>query len=253
MQCKELETVLEHEGLSPLPPSARAHLAECPACQDFFADLTTIQSLAQELPAEANPPERLWISLRAQLAAEGIIKESVELPLATPRWQSLAAWLRPRTLATAGAGIVLIVTAFYLSRNPIPQPVARISNAPVAAPVTSPVTSAVTSPVTSPVAPAVKDSSVTPRPSPTEQAMANGGVVLNQAELDVPNMQLAGNATVDASLRDNLRTVNEFIAECQQHIKQHPGDQLAREYLESAYQQKAELLAAMMDSGRSEH
>jgi len=32
--------------------------------------------------------------------------------------------------------------------------------------------------------------------------MANGGVVLNQAELDVPNMQLAGNATVDASLRD---------------------------------------------------
>jgi hypothetical protein len=216
-------------------------------------DLTTIQSLAQELPAEANPPERLWISLRAQLAAEGITKESVELPLATPRWQSFAAWLRPRTLATAGAGIVLIVTAFYLSRNPIPQPVARISNAPVAAPVTSPVTSAVTSPVTSPVAPAVKDSSVTPRPSPTEQAMANGGVVLNQAELDVPNMQLAGNATVDASLRDNLRTVNEFIAECQQHIKQHPGDQLAREYLESAYQQKAELLAAMMDSGRSEH
>ncbi|MFI5096295.1 MAG: hypothetical protein ACHQIK_22980, partial [Candidatus Acidiferrales bacterium] len=84
-------------------------------------------------------------------------------------------------------------------------------------------------------------------------AMANGGVVLNQEELDVPNMQLAGNSTVDASLRDNLRTVNEFIAECQQHLKQHPGDQLAREYLESAYQQKAELLAAMMDSGRSEH
>jgi len=83
--------------------------------------------------------------------------------------------------------------------------------------------------------------------------MANGGLVLNQAELAVPNMQLAGNSTVDASLRDNLRTVNEFIAECQQHLKQHPEDELAREYLESAYQQKAELLAAMMDSGGSEH
>jgi len=245
MQCKELETVLEHEGLAPLPPAARAHLAECSACQDFLADLTTIQSLAQELPADANPPERLWVSLRAQLTAEGIIRESVELPAGTPWWQSFTAWLRPRTLATAGAGIVLIVTAVFLSRNPIPQPVAGISNSPIAAPVTSPVAAR--------VAPPVKDSSLTPRPSPTEEAMANGGVILNQAELDVPNMQLAGNATVDASLRDNLRTVDEFIAECQQHLKQHPGDQLAREYLESAYQQKAELLAAMMDSGRSEH
>ncbi|MGA2300107.1 MAG: hypothetical protein ABSG77_05355 [Candidatus Acidiferrum sp.] len=241
MQCKELKAVLEHEGLTPLPPAARAHLAECSACQGFFADLTTIQSLAQELPAEANPPDRLWISLRAQLSAEGIIRESVELPAGTPWWQSFTAWLRPRTLATAGAAIVLIVTAVFLSRNPISQPVAQISNSPVA------------SPVAAPVAPPVENSSLTPRPSPTEEAMANGGLVLNQAELDVPNMQLAGNATVDASLRDNLRTVNEFIAECQQHLKQHPGDLLAREYLESAYQQKAELLAAMMDSGRSEH
>ncbi len=241
MQCKELEAVLEQEGLAPLPPAARAHLAECSACQDFLADLTALQSLAQELPAEANPPERLWVSLRAQLTAEGIIRESVELPAGTPWWQSFTAWLRPRTLATAGAGIVLFVTAVFLSRNPIPLPVTRISNPPV------------TSPVAAPVAPPAENSSLTPRPSPTEEAMANGGVVLDQAELDVPNMQLAGNATVDASLRDNLRTVNEFIAECQQHLKQHPGDLLAREYLESAYQQKAELLAAMMDSGGSEH
>ncbi len=248
MQCKELEAVLEHEGLTPLPPAARAHLAECSACQGFLADLTTIQSLAHELPAESTPPDRLWISLRAQLTAEGIIRESVELPAGT-RWQSFTAWLRPRTLATAGAAIVLVVTAVFLSRNPMPQPVAQISNSPVASPVAAPLNS----PVAPRVAARVEDSSLTPRPSPTEEAMANGGLVLNQAELDVPNMQLAGNSTVDASLRDNLRTVNEFIAECQQHLKQHPGDLLAREYLESAYQQKAELLAAMMDSGRSEH
>jgi hypothetical protein len=241
MQCKELEAVLEREGLTPLPPAARAHLAECSACQGFFADLTTIQSLAQELPAEANPPERLWISLRAQLTAEGIIRESAEFSAGAPWWQNFAVWLGPRTLATAGAGIVLLVTAVFLSRNPIPPGLPKIAN------------STVSSPVTSPAAPPAKNSSVTPRPSPTEEAMANGGVILNQAERDVPNMQLAGNATVDASLRDNLRTVNEFIAECQQHLKEHPGDLLAREYLESAYQQKAELLAAMMDSGGSEH
>jgi len=241
MQCKELEAVLEHEGLAPLPPAARAHLTKCMACQGFFADLTTIQSLAQELPAEANPPERLWVSLRAQLTAEGLIREQVELAPATPWWQSFAAWLRPRTLATAAAGIVLLVTGVFLSQKRMTQPVAVIPNP------------AAVSPVSPRVVPPVQNSAVTPRPSPTEEAMANGGMVLNQAELAVPNMQLAGNSTVDASLRDNLRTVNEFIAECQQHLKQHPEDELAREYLESAYQQKAELLAAMMESGGSEH
>jgi hypothetical protein len=36
-------------------------------------------------------------------------------------------------------------------------------------------------------------------------------------------------------------------------LKQNPQDQLTREYLNMAYQQKAELLTSMLDSGRSEH
>ena len=129
MQCKELEAFLEQEGLDPLPPVARAHLAECAACQVLFADLTAIRVLAQELPAEADPPERLWVSLRAQLAAEGVIKESVEVSSGTTWWQSFAAWFKPRTLATAGAAVVLVVTAVFLSRNPIAPPNAKIANA----------------------------------------------------------------------------------------------------------------------------
>jgi len=245
MQCKELEAVLEQEGLAPLPPAARAHLAECMACQGLIADFTAIHSLAQELPAEANPPERLWVSLRAQLTAEGVIKEDATLAPATAWWQSIGAWFRLRTLATAAAGIVLLVTGVFLSQKPVSRPSFVISNSRTVSPVVPP--------VAPPVVVGTQSPAVTPRPSPTEEAMANGGLVLNQAELAVPNMQLAGNSTVDASLRDNLRTVNEFIAECQQHLKQHPEDELAREYLESAYQQKAELLAAMMDSGGSEH
>ncbi len=249
MECRELEAVLENEGLAPLPPAARAHLAECMSCQGLFADLSTIQLLAHELPAEVKPPERLWVSLRAQLTAEGVIKEGAELaPAAAALWlQTFAAWLRPRTLATASAGIVLLVTGVFLAQRPVTQPVAVNSNPQGVSSLSPRVAPNMAPPVQA------KNSAVTPRPSPTEEAMANGGLVLNQAELAVPNMQLAGNSTVDASLRDNLRTVNEFIAECQQHLKQHPEDELAREYLESAYQQKAELLAAMMDSGGSEH
>ena len=76
---------------------------------------------------------------------------------------------------------------------------------------------------------------------------------MNQAERDVPNMQLAGNSQVDIALRQNLHTLNAFIAECELHLKQNPQDELAREYLNTAYQQKADLLAAMMESGRGDN
>jgi hypothetical protein len=77
--------------------------------------------------------------------------------------------------------------------------------------------------------------------------------LLSQTEDELPPQELANNAAVDASLRENLRTLNEFIAECEARLKQFPQDQLTREYLNMAYQQKAELLTAMMDNGRSEH
>jgi hypothetical protein len=91
------------------------------------------------------------------------------------------------------------------------------------------------------------------KPSPSETAyLGDSAAVLSQAEDALPSRELADNATVDASLRQNLRTLNEFIAECEARLKQNPRDQLTREYLNMAYQQKAELLAAMMDTGRSE-
>ena len=65
---------------------------------------------------------------------------------------------------------------------------------------------------------------------------------------------LAGTSSVnpvDTALQQNLQQVDDFIADCERHLKDAPQDELAREYLYSAYQQKAELLAAMMDRGRS--
>jgi len=56
---------------------------------------------------------------------------------------------------------------------------------------------------------------------------------------------------VDTSLRENLQTVDDFIADCERRLNDAPQDDLAREYLSNAYQQKAELLSAMMDRGGS--
>src|SRR5260370_12448823 len=77
MQCKDVEIVVEQEGLAPLPEAAKAHVATCSYCQEFVADLAAIVSVANDLPAEVEPPARVWVSLRAQLELEGIIKTPV--------------------------------------------------------------------------------------------------------------------------------------------------------------------------------
>ena len=89
-------------------------------------------------------------------------------------------------------------------------------------------------------------------PPPSLDVYQARSAALNQAENEASGSGVADNPALDEALRKNLRTVNGFIAECQAHLKKHPQDMLAREYLNSAYQQKAELLAAILDSGRSE-
>ena len=79
MQCRDVEEVLEQDGLAPLPEAARMHVARCPHCQGYLADLETIVSTAYELPAEVEPPSRVWTSLLARLESEGIMGEKEKI------------------------------------------------------------------------------------------------------------------------------------------------------------------------------
>jgi hypothetical protein len=72
MQRKKTQVALEQRGSTPLPEAVRAHFRERSRCQGFVADLTSIVSAAHELPAEVDPPARVWASLRSQLEEEGI-------------------------------------------------------------------------------------------------------------------------------------------------------------------------------------
>jgi len=65
MQCKEIEAVLENEGLSPLPEAARAHVASCEACRGLIEDFSAILAVAEELPAEVEP--QLAFGLRSEI------------------------------------------------------------------------------------------------------------------------------------------------------------------------------------------
>ena len=227
MLCKDVEIVVEQEGLAPLPEAARAHVAACSRCQEFVGDLAAIVSVAKELPAEVEPPARVWLSLQAQLELEGIIKT----PVVSAHGERSSWWLgfnelfRSRALATAAVGLLIVAAGVLLLRQ---TPDVRLeTNANVSGPV-------------------------------WQIPFAQTAQVLNEQEIDlrnmqVANMQLASTSAVDTSFRQNLQQVDDFIADCERRVHAAPQDELAREYLYNAYQQKAELLSAMMDRGGSVH
>ena len=224
MQCKDVEFVVEQEGLAPLPEAARAHVATCSHCQGYVADLATIVAVAHELPAEAEPPARVWAFLQSQLELEGIIKRPGVLANAvrSPWWQGFNDLFRSRALAAATVGLLIAVAGVMEWQKPpdvgLPKESSPIASVPS-----------------------------------WQIPFAKTAKVLNEQEVDLRNMQLASSSPVDASFRQNLQQVDDFIADCEHRVSVAPQDELAREYLSNAYQQKAELLSAMMDREGSLH
>ena len=224
MQCKDVAQIIEVEGFSPLPEAARGHVAGCPTCSSLIADFGRILSAAHEIPAEVEPPSRIWLSLRAQLAAEGIIRESkvVVAEPSAPWWQGFGQLIRGRMLATAAVAVLIVAVGIMQM------------NRKTAGPST--------------------DSAVVVATPVVAEPFAEAASSLDQEEQSLGPIQTvstSSSSAVDNSLRENLLTLNAFIKECRKRLKEDPNDQVARDYLSAAYQQKAEILAAMMERGRS--
>jgi hypothetical protein len=237
MQCTDVAEIIELDGISPLPEAARTHAAGCAACTSLIADLQSIVAVAATLPQEVEPPARVWVALRAQLEAEQIIREpQVALPIeaSAPWWQGFGQLFRGRMLATTAIAI-LIAAAGYIQ-------VSRNTSHPPAASAGTPANTASIVPETARV---------------MAEPFADAGTSLDQEETAMGSLRtaqtasLSDNSAVDNSLRENLATLNTFIKECRKRLQENPHDQLARDYLSAAYQQKAEILAAMMERGRS--
>src|SRR3984893_11576459 len=119
MQCREVEEVLAQEGCVPVPEVARAHLVGCNSCKNFIADLTAIVATAHLLPAEVEPPRRVWASLRAQLEEEGIIQDAATR---ATWWRRFPEFFRARALATAGVGLLIAAAVVWQVRPPASHP-----------------------------------------------------------------------------------------------------------------------------------
>jgi len=223
MQCEDFEQVIEERGFAELPEAAQAHAAGCLSCTALLEDFATLLAAAREIPAEVEPPARVWVALEAQLVAEGIIRQPqiAALTTKTPAWwKSFATLLSGRMLATAGVAALVLVAGVYQIRQ-------------------------------HPATGAVQGS-----PAGVSETYAETDSTLDREEQSLGPMQNVGTlgngaSNVDAALRENLATINAFIKECRKRLEEDPNDPMAREYLSTAYQQKAEILAAMMERGRS--
>jgi hypothetical protein len=210
-----------------VPEAARGHAAGCAACSSLIADFERIVAAAKELSSEVEPPSRVWVALRAQLEAEKIIREPqiVVHAEAAPWWQGFGQLIRGRVLATAAVAVLIVAAGYVqMTRNPGVSPVADSATA------------------------VPEPRVIAPEP------FAAAGTSLDQEEQSLGPMQTASmsdTSAVDNSLRENLATLNTFIKECRKRLQEDPHDQVARDYLSAAYQQKAEILAAMMERGRS--
>jgi hypothetical protein len=219
MQCEQFEQLLEQQDDGAMSKPALAHLETCEACRALSADFGAIHKIALELGAEEiAPPERVWISLRNQLEAERLIHE----PQADPQSASHASlgwWAVFQRPAVAGAFLGLVLAAA--------STVSYMSNFPQTA-------------VHSQLAFQQETSAVPAADSVFKEE------VLTVGSDSIPGLQRQDLA-VTASIRRNLQIVDNFIAICEKSVREQPDNQMAREYLYGAYQQKAELLATAMN------
>jgi len=212
--CDELERYREQEPDGPMPASIAAHVAACTDCQALEADFRQIGAAALDLAQEeVAPPEWLWARIRTQLESEGRIRESeaARAPVSAAWW---SVFQRP---AFAGAVLaVALVAAGLVSVSSVST--TRIGTNASAL--------------------------LEPAPAVTAESQSTGSLDASEASIEsLPERD----PQVAEELHHDLGVVDNFIAVCEKSVREQPDNEMAREYLYDAYQQKAQLLAVAMD------
>ncbi|HXJ16634.1 MAG TPA: hypothetical protein VNM68_05490 [Candidatus Polarisedimenticolia bacterium] len=195
------------------PAAAREHLRDCPRCRSLADDLGAIRQAAHNWAAEVDPPSRLWTSLRTQLEQEGLIHEGHRRKvLSLTRWLDdlFAVVSRP---ALAGAYLIALIAVGVALIGPTNKQL------------------------------------IDTRWMERTQIFTNPlSAQLDTAERDMIS-SLPGNSAVTASLHQNLAIVDNYIALCEKSVREEPQNEVARDYLYGAFQQKADLLAQISERG----
>ena len=223
ISCREFQLYLEPWMEGERSPEAQTHLRTCRNCSSVVSDLELIHAEARNSSAsEADAPERVWTSLRAQLEQEGLIRETIPAHEdRAPEQSSRAGWFSglfprlPRPVLAGAYLAALVAVAFALS-GPVHK---RVNEARWL--------------------------------KGTQTATSPLSAQLNFAEQNSNSYVSRSNPDVAASLHQNLAIVDKYIALCEKSVSEEPQNEVARDYLYEAYQQKADLLTQMTERGEN--
>jgi hypothetical protein len=224
IKCEEFLDRLEPWMEGERSAEMQAHLRDCPRCFAVINDLNAIEAEARTWSAsETDAPERVWVSLRAQLEQEGLIQDAVAVsapreqaqPVAKPGWLHRLLGGLPRPVLAGAYLAALIAVAFALS-GPLHKKVNEEKWLEGTQTATSPLRAE-----------------------------------LNTAEQNSISSLPDTNSDVSASLHHSLAIVDNYIALCEKSVHDEPQNELARDYLYEAYRQKADLLAQMSERGEN--
>ena len=207
MTCVELQDSLA-ENEKANSPAQRAHLKDCPHCAALVADLLVIAYAAGELRAEYDPSPRVWKSIETQLRREGLIRPQRSGLSLLPSLGSSWGWAR--WALPVAAALLLTIGIVVRQHSPVP----RISGNEYAS---------------RPVA----DS------SDLMMAGLNDDDLMQEIAQQAPALQ--------EQYSDNLRRVNQYIADAKNTVAANPNDEDARRSLMEAYQEKAMLFELALD------
>jgi hypothetical protein len=225
--CREFLAYLEPWMEGERPQDAQAHLRSCPDCLSVIRDLELIHTEARSWSAaEQDAPEHVWTSLRVHLEQEGLIRETIPASedrahdialVAAPRagWFSSLFPRLPRPVLAGGYLAALVAVAFALS-GPVNK---RVNEARW-----------------------LKGTQTSTSPLSAQ---------LDFAEQNSNSYVTRANPVVTASLHQNLALVDKYIALCEKSVNEEPQNEVARDYLYEAYQQKADLLTQMTERGEN--
>ena len=209
MQCREFYNYAEQWMEGERLPEAEGHLESCPACRVLVADLEAIRAEATSWTAEEIDPPDYVWNL---LRAQ-LESEGLIHEEKETSWlsQLFPTAVRP---ALAGAYLALLLVAAGLmgiESEIRPGGGRELGGAP-------------------------------PEVASLESELQR---VENRMVREFGNQDPA----VIAPYKKSLAIVDNFIALCEKSVREDPQNDLAREYLYGAYQQKAELLATMLERG----
>jgi uncharacterized lipoprotein NlpE involved in copper resistance len=213
MRCEEFRQICGEWMDGERSAVAVSHMAGCARCSALVADLEMIRKGAALLP-EQEPPAHLWTSIKSQLEKEGLIRNARPEPSLT-WWRRLAAFgaLRP---ALAGAYLTVVIAGAVVlgvqvkTNDHAAQEAVWLQRA--------------------------------------QKTMTPVAAELSTAETNtLPALQAQGN-DVTATLNHNLAIVDNMISMCEKSVREDPQNEMTRDYLYTAYQQKADLLATMAES-----